>query len=301
MTELAALAPRIAKKGTASQLPSVARLGLYFFLGVSALFFAIPLFIIVSTSLKSADEVRQGTIFDLPHALDFSAYAKAWFSVCTGLACDGLHVGFWNSVRILVPSTVLSILVGALNGCALAQWRSKYSDAVLTAMMIGGFIPFQVILYPLVKILSAAGLFGTLPGIILIHVLFGLPLMTLIFRNFYASIPDELIKAARVDGAKFFRIFFQILLPMSFNIIIVALILQITWIWNDYLLGLIFAGQENLPMTVQLNNIVNTTTGTVEYNVNMAATLLTAIPPLVIYFVSGRYFVRGIAAGAVKG
>jgi len=277
------------------------RAGLYALLVLAAAFFAIPLLIVLSTSLKSMDEIRQGSIFALPMAPTFEPWAKAWMSACTGLFCDGLHVGFWNSVRILVPSVILSVLAGSLNGYALAQWRFRYADLILTALMLGAFIPYQVILYPLVKVFSAIGLYGSLPGIVLIHVVFGLPVMTLIFRNFYAGLPEELVKAARVDGAGFFRIFFQIMLPMSANILIVAVILQVTGIWNDYLLGLIFAGRENLPMTVQLNNIVNTTTGTVEYNVNMAATILTALPPLLVYFVSGRYFVRGIASGAVKG
>jgi len=293
--------PRAAGRPGRGQSVTAGRAGLYAVLVLAALFFAIPLLIVLSTSLKPMDEIRDGSIFALPLAPTLEPWAKAWLSACTGLFCDGLHVGFWNSVRILIPSVILSVLAGALNGYALAQWRFRHADKILTALMLGAFIPYQVILYPLVKIFSNLGLYGTLPGIVLIHVIFGLPTMTLIFRNFYAGIPEELVKAARVDGAGFFRIFFQIMLPMSVNILIVAVILQVTGIWNDYLLGLIFAGRDNLPMTVQLNNIVNTTTGTVEYNVNMAATVLTAIPPLLVYFLSGRYFVRGIASGAVKG
>ena len=287
--------------GLAGRRASLARVCLYGFLLGAAVFFSIPLLIMVLTSFKTMEEIRQGTIFTLPHALDWTAWVKAWSSACTGLACGGLSVGFWNSVRILVPSVVLSILAGALNGYALALWRFRGADVILTALMLGAFIPYQVILYPLVKITSFVGLYSTLPGIIVIHVVFGLPLMTMLFRNFYAATPIELVKAARVDGAGFFRIFFEIMLPMSTNILIVALILQVTGIWNDYLLGLIFAGHDNQPMTVQLNNIVTNGTGTVEYNVNMAATVLTAVPPLAVYFLSGRYFVRGIASGAVKG
>lgn len=299
-TVVAGAIPRAARR-RASSRGTAGRLGLYAFLVVSALFFAIPLLIAFNTSLKPMDEIRQGSLFALPAAPTLEAWDKAWFSACTGLFCDGLHVGFWNSVKILVPSVVLSILISALNGYALAQWRFRGANLILTALMLGAFIPYQVILYPLVKVFSTLSLYGTLPGIVLIHIVFGLPVLTLIFRNFYAGLPEELVKAARVDGAGFFRIFLQIMLPMSLNILMVALILQVTGIWNDYLLGLIFAGRENLPMTVQLNNIVNTTTGEVEYNVDMAATLLTAIPPLVVYFLSGRYFVRGIASGAVKG
>nr|WP_238858286.1 carbohydrate ABC transporter permease [Faunimonas pinastri] len=276
-------------------------MGLYLFLTVAALFFAIPLLIVAATAVKPMDEIRQGTIFAWPHAPTLAPFAKAWFSACTGLYCQGLHVGFLNSVRILVPSVILSIFAGAMNGYALSQWSFRGANLILTALMLGAFIPYQVMLYPLVKIFSGLSLYGTLPGIVLIHVIFGLPVLTLIFRNFYAGMPEELVKAARVDGAGFFRIFFRIMLPMSKNMLIVAFILQVTGIWNDYLLGLIFAGRENLPMTVQLNNIVSTTMGEAEYNVDMAATLLTAIPPLLVYFLSGRYFVRGIASGAVKG
>jgi glucose/mannose transport system permease protein len=167
--------------------------------------------------------------------------------------------------------------------------------------LIGNFLPYQVLLYPLVLLTSTLGIFSTLWAVILVHTIFGMPLLTLLFRNYFASLPIELFKAARVDGAGFWRIFFQIMLPMSMPIFVVAIILQVTGIWNDFLFGLVFAGQQNYPMTVQLNNIVNSREGVPEYNVNMAATLLTALVPLVIYFVSGRLFVRGIAAGAVKG
>jgi glucose/mannose transport system permease protein len=168
-------------------------------------------------------------------------------------------------------------------------------------LMMGAFIPVQVMMFPLVRILATLGLFSSLPGIVLVHIIFSMPVMTLLFRNYYLSIPQELFKAARIDGGGFFRIFVQLMLPMSTPIIIVAAIMQITGVWNDYILGLVFAGRDNLPMTVQLNNVINTTTGTRLYNVNMAATILTSMVPLFVYFVSGRWFVRGIAAGAVKG
>jgi glucose/mannose transport system permease protein len=167
--------------------------------------------------------------------------------------------------------------------------------------MVGAFIPVQVMMFPLVRILANLGLFSSLPGIVLIHIVFSMPVMTLLFRNYYLSVPQELFKAARIDGGGFLRIFVQLMLPMSTPIIIVAAIMQVTGVWNDYILGLVFAGRDNLPMTVQLNNVINTTTGTRLYNVNMAATILTSLVPLTLYFVSGRWFVRGIAAGAVKG
>ena len=279
----------------------IGRLGLYAFLIATALFFAIPLLVVISTSLKSLDEIRGFSIFVPPSSPHFAAWWKAWYAACTGLNCGGVHVGFWNSVRILIPSVTMSVLAGALNGYALSHWRVPGADLILLALLLGAFIPYQVILYPMVKITSTIGIYSSLPGIIAVHILFGLPVMTLLFRNFYSGLPNELVKAARVDGAGFWRIFASVMLPLSVNILIVATILQTTGIWNDYLLGLIFAGRENQPMTVQLNAIATTSTGEIEYNVNMAAALLTALPPLLVYFASGRFFVRGITAGAVKG
>jgi glucose/mannose transport system permease protein len=201
----------------------------------------------------------------------------------------------------VIPSTILPILLGALNGYALSFWRPKGAELLFGILMVGAFIPVQVMMFPLVRILASLGLFSSLPGIVLIHIVFSMPVMTLLFRNYYLSVPQELFKAARIDGGGFLRIFVQLMLPMSTPIIIVAAIMQVTGVWNDYILGLVFAGRDNLPMTVQLNNVINTTTGTRLYNVNMAATILTSLVPLTLYFVSGRWFVRGIAAGAVKG
>jgi glucose/mannose transport system permease protein len=255
----------------------------------------------VVTSLKSMDQIRLGDLFALPRTPALDAWRRAWSTACTGLTCDGIRGGFWNSVRIVVPSTVLSIVIGAVNGYALSFWRVRWAGPVFWVLLLGTFIPYQVIMYPMVRVLAVVSLFGSLPGIVVIHTCFGMPVMTLLFRNYYASVPRELFAAARIDGGGFWRIFFQLMLPMSTPMIIVAVIMQVTGIWNDFILGLVFAGRENLPMTVQLNNIMNTTFGEREYNVNMAATILTSIVPLLVYLVSGRWFVRGIAAGAVKG
>jgi glucose/mannose transport system permease protein len=278
-----------------------ARIGIYAFLVSAALFFLLPLYIMLVTSLKPMDEIRQGNIFALPLSVTVEPWQTAWSSACTGVDCQGIRGGFWNSLAIVVPSTVLSILLGAVNGYALSFWRARGAGLLFGILMMGAFIPVQVMIYPLVQILAALHLFSSLPGIVLIHVIFGMPVMTLLFRNYYASIPEELFKAARIDGGGFFRIFVQLMLPMSTPIVIVAAIMQVTGIWNDYILGLVFAGRDNLPMTVQLNNVINTTTGVRLYNVNMAATILTSLVPLSIYLISGRWFVRGIAAGAVKG
>ncbi|MGN8116542.1 carbohydrate ABC transporter permease [Labrys sp. 22185] len=277
------------------------RIGLYVFLVVAAAFFLLPAVVMVLTSLKTMDEIRLGQIFALPQAFDLTAWSTAWSSACTGLACNGISVGFLNSVKILIPSVVISIAAGAINGYALSLWNVRYANLLFGILLVGAFIPYQVFIYPLVRISSLANIFQTLPCIVIVHTIFGMPLMTLIFRNYYASLPAELFKAARVDGGGFWQIFFHVILPMSTPMLIVAAILQVTGIWNDFILGLTFAGGANSPMTVQLNNIVNSTTGERAYNVNMAATLLTASVPLIVYFVSGRWFVRGIAAGAVKG
>jgi len=277
------------------------KLGIYAFLVISALFFAIPLYVMVVTSLKTMPEIRLGSIFAPPSELTFEPWSKAWASACTGLNCNGIQVGFFNSVRILLPSVAISILVGSLTGYALSFWRVRGAGVLFGAMMIVAFIPYQVFIYPLVRIFSVLGISNSLPGIVVIHTIFGLPTMTLLFRNYFVSLPPELFKAARIDGAGFFRIFWSIMLPTAAPMLVVAVILQVTGIWNDFILGLVFAGRENLPMTVQLNNIVNSTQGERAYNVDMAATLLTALVPLVVYFASGRWFVRGIAAGAVKG
>ncbi|TBR37550.1 carbohydrate ABC transporter permease [Marinomonas agarivorans] len=280
---------------------SVARIGVYGFLAMSAIFFAIPLYVMIVTSLKGMPEIRLGDLFALPNDPSFAAWVKAWAQACTGVSCNGIHEGFWNSVVITVPSVVFSIMLGAINGYALSFWRFKGANIVFAILLFGAFVPFQVVIYPLIIFLREVGLYGSLTGIVLVHMAFGMPIMTLLFRNYFSSLPEELFKAARVDGAGFWQIFFQIVMPLSVPVTVVAVILQTTGIWNDYLLGLIFAGHDNLPMTVQLNNIVTTTFGVREYNVNMAATMLTAIVPLAIYLISGKYFVRGIAAGAVKG
>ena len=277
------------------------RLGVYAFLVVSALFFLLPLWIMLLTSVKTMDEIRLGNILAWPAHVTLQPWIAAWAEACTGLQCEGISVGFWNSIRILIPSVILSILAGALNGYALAFWRVRGADLLFAILLIGAFIPYQVFLYPLVRLFSVLGVYNSLAGIVIVHVVFGLPIMTLLFRNYYSSLPPELFNAARIDGGGFMAIFLRVMLPMSTPILIVATILQVTGIWNDFILGLTFAGRANLPMTVQLNNIVNSTQGERAYNVDMAATVLTGLVPLVVYFVSGRWFVRGIAAGAIKG
>ena len=306
--------PRGPKPRNMFALPNIF---LYGTLIIVAAYYALPLYVMIVTSLKSMPEVRLGNVFAPPVEITFEPWVKAWSTACTGINCDGLSRGFWNSVWILIPSVILSIAISSINGYALANWKYKGSELFFAILMIGAFIPYQVMLYPIVLVLknmgdflsifsNAAGLgdvkvYGTLGGLVIVHTIFGMPILTLLFRNYFGSLPEELFKAARVDGAGFWGIFFKIMLPMALPIFVVAMILQVTGIWNDFLFGVIYTKPDIYPMTVQLNNIVNSVQGVKEYNVNMAATLLTGLVPLTIYFISGKLFVRGIAAGAVKG
>ncbi len=274
---------------------------LYGTLAFIAVYYAIPPYVMTVTSLKGMPEIRLGNIFSPPLEVTFAPWVKAWSQACTGLTCEGLSRGFWNSVQITVPSVIASIIVASINGYALANWRFKGANVFFTILIFGAFIPYQVMLYPLVIMLREIGIYGSLGGLVIVHTIFGMPILTLLFRNYFTSLPEELFKAARVDGAGFWGIYFRIMVPMSLPIFTVAVILQVTGIWNDFLFGIVYTGPENYPMTVQLNNIVNSTQGVQEYNVNMAATIITGLVPLTIYFISGKLFVRGIAAGAVKG
>ena len=293
-----ALEPRGPKPKRAFSKTNVIVYGSLFLVSI---YYLLPLWVMVVTSLKGMPEIRIGNIFAPPLEITFQPWVKAWSEACTGINCDGLSRGFGNSVRILIPSVIMSILIASINGYALANWRFKGSNTFFTILIVGAFIPYQVMIYPLVILLREIGLMGSLWGLVLVHTIFGMPILTLLFRNHFASIPEELFKAARVDGAGFWGIYFRVLLPMSVPIFVVAMILQVTGIWNDFLFGVIYTKPDTYPMTVQLNNIVNSIQGVKEYNVNMAATLLTGAVPLLIYFVSGKLFVRGIAAGAVKG
>lgn len=274
---------------------------LYGTLIIVGIYYIIPLYVMVMTSLKGMPEIRLGNIFAPPLEVTFEPWVKAWAEACTGLNCDGLSRGFWNSVTITVPSVIVSIAIASVNGYALANWRFKGANVFFTILIFGAFIPYQVMIYPIVIMLREMGLYTKLPGLVIVHSIFGMPILTLLFRNYFTSLPEELFKAARVDGAGFWGVYFRIMVPMSLPIFTVAMILQVTGIWNDFLFGVIYTKPDTYPMTVQLNNIVNSVQGVKEYNVNMAATILTGLVPLTIYFISGKLFVRGIAAGAVKG
>jgi glucose/mannose transport system permease protein len=253
------------------------------------------------TSVKDLDEIRSGTLLSLPQSLNFDAWGKAWGTACTGVSCEGLKGYFWNSVLIVVPAVVISTVLGALNGYVLTKWKFWGSNLFFGMLLIGTMIPFQVVLLPMARTLGFLGLAGTTSGLILVHVVYGLAFTTLFFRNYYVSVPDELVNAARIDGAGFWLIFRRIILPISIPIIVVSVIWQFTQIWNDFLFGVVYSSGGDQPITVALNNLVNTSTGVKEYNVDMAAAIIAALPTLLVYVVAGKYFVRGLTAGAVKG
>lgn len=270
-------------------------------LAVFAALFLAPLYVMVVTSLKDMDQIRAGGLLDLPSNPSLAAWSKAWSSACTGTDCGGLRPFFMNSIAMVVPAVLISTVLGALNGYVLSKWRFRGSELVFGLMLFGVFMPMQVVLLPMSQVLGWLGLSTSIWGLVLVHVLAGLPSTTLFFRNYYVGLPDELVKAAMIDGAGFWRIFWRIVLPLSTPILVVTLIWQFTQIWNDFLYGVVFTGAESKPVTVGLNNLANTTANVKEYNVDMAAAMIAALPTLIVYIIAGKYFVRGLTASAVKG
>lgn len=281
--------------------PSLRRVLIYGLLLLAVLYFLLPLLVMLITSFKTIDEIRTGTLLSLPASLNPGAWIKAWGTACTGVSCEGLKGYFWNSVRLVVPAVAISTLIGALNGYVLTQWRFRGSNLFFGLLLIGTMIPFQVVLLPMARTLGTVDLAGSLTGLMLVHIIYGLAFTTLFFRNFYVTLPDELVKAAKIDGAGFWLIFMRIILPLSGPITVVSVIWQFTQIWNDFLFGVVYSAGDQQPITVALNNLVNTSTGVKEYNVDMAAAIIAALPTLFVYVVAGKYFVRGLTAGAVKG
>ena len=277
------------------------RLILWAVLLVFAAWFLAPLYVMLVTSLKDAEQIRSGHLLSLPTAPTLDAWAKAWGSACTGVECAGLQPYFWNSVLMVVPAVLVSTLLGSLNGYVLSKWKFRGSETLFAFMLFGVFMPMQVVLLPMSQVLGWLGMASSIWGLMLVHVVAGIPSTTLFFRNYYVTVPEALVRAARLDGAGFFTIFGRILLPMSVPIIMVCMIWQFTQIWNDFLFGVVFASGDAQPITVALNNLVNTSTGAKEYNVDMAAAMIAGLPTLLVYIVAGKYFLRGLTAGAVKG
>jgi len=274
---------------------------LFIVLGIFALYYITPLYVMIVTSFKTMEEIRQGNLFAFPNSINLESWDIAWNGQGFSAGDVYLKTYFWNSVKLVVPAVIISTIMGAINGYALTKWRFKGDSLIFLLFLFGTFIPYQAILLPMSRTLGSMGISNSIYGLILVHVIYGLCFTTLFCRNYYISISDEIVKAARIDGAGFFKIFFKIILPISAPILVVTVIWQFTQVWNDFLFGASFADFDSTPITVALNNLVNSSTGVKEYNVHFAGAILAALPTLVVYIVSGRYFVRGLMAGAVKG
>ncbi len=290
----------VASQDTAVRTGRVVRTFIYLFLLLFALFYLLPLYVMVVNSVKPLAEITGGDMMALPKVWTIEPWLSAWSTAQIGVEPTGLKPYFINSILMVVPAVMISTVLGALNGYVLTKWRFRGDTILFGLMLFSCFIPFQIVLIPMARMLGLMGLAGSVPGLVLVHVVYGIGFTTLYFRNYYASFPTELVRAAMIDGAGFFRIFWRIMLPVSGPIIVVSVIWQFTNIWNDFLFGASFGGQ-NQPMTVALNNLVQSSTGVKEYNVHFAGAILAALPTLVVYIVAGRYFVRGLMAGSVKG
>ena len=275
---------------------------LFLVLGLFAIYYLAPLYVMIVTSLKTMEEIRQGNLMTLPGEIIFDSWKTAW-SGRGGIDAGNVFLRpfFWNSIKMVVPAVVISTFFGALNGYALTKWRFRGDNVVFLMFLFGCFIPYQAILLPMARTLGVLGISNSITGLVVVHSIYGLSFTTLFFRNYYVSIPDEMIKAARIDGASFFKIFFKVMLPISAPIIVVTVIWQFTNIWNDFLFGSSFSFGEAAPIQVALNNMVLTSTSVKEYNVDMAAAFIAGIPTLIVYVLAGKYFIRGLTAGSVKG
>ena len=314
---MSAVTSTLPSAASASRNRLFSRIFIYGLLVIFAIIYLMPLFVMLVTSFKTMDEIQNGNMLALPQSPTIEPWFKAWGQACVGLTCAGIKGYFWNSIKMVVPAVAISTIMGALNGYILTKWRFPGHTLVFGLMLFACFIPFQSVLLPMATILGSLGRFGATlrdqigmslgfgnptVNLVTVHVVYGLGFTTLFFRNYYEAFPTELVKAAQVDGASFFQIFRRIMLPNSLPIIVVTVIYQFTNIWNDFLFASAYAGTgDAMPMTVALNNVVNTSTGVVEYNVNMAAAMIAALPTLLVYILAGRYFVRGLMAGAVKG
>ena len=286
---------------SASRRKTFSRWLLFLILGVFAIYYLAPMYVMIVTSFKSMEEIRKGNLMMLPKEFLLDAWKIAWGGRGYDAGDVFLRPFFWNSTKMVVPAVVISTFLGAINGYILTKWRFKGDNIIFLLFLFGCFIPYQAILLPMARTLGALGISNSITGLVLVHSVYGLSFTTLFFRNYYVSIPDEMIKAARIDGAGFFKIFFKVLLPISAPIIVVTVIWQFTNIWNDFLFGSSFSFGEAAPIQVALNNMVLTSTSVKQYNVDMAAAFIAGFPTLVVYILAGKYFIRGLTAGSVKG
>jgi carbohydrate ABC transporter membrane protein 2, CUT1 family (TC 3.A.1.1.-) len=260
-------------------------------------FFLLPVYLLLITSFKSFDQVSLSRMWELPTGFSLESFDRAWNG---GEGVIGMRGSFWNSVQLVVPATVISCILGSLNGYVLSKWRFPGSETLFTLILFGMFIPYQSVLVPLVEVLREIRLYATIPGLILVHVVYGIPITTLIFRNYYATVPNELVEAGKIDGADFFHIYRHVMLPLSAPGFVVVAIWQFTSIWNEFLFGLIITNDPQLrPVTVALQNLSGSQF--TQWNVQMAGALMVALPPLLVYIFLGKYFLRGLLAGSLKG
>lgn len=278
----------------------VGRVAIYGILFVFSLVYVIPLLVVIANSFRSLDEIAQNGLIAIPKSFRLSAWPEAWSTYCIGGTCEGMSRYFWNSVQMVVPATIISTALGAVNGYVLSKWRFRGSEVLFNCMLLGVFMPGQLALLPWAFVLGKIGLANSVMGLTLVHCVQGLSFTTLFCRNYYVNIPDDLIKAARIDGAGFWRIFRRIVLPLSPPILIVTVIWQFTGIWNEYLFGVVLNSGQKQPITAALVALSTNGTNVRVYDVMSAAVLIGALPPLLVYFFGGKYFVRGLTAGAIK-
>lgn len=267
----------------------VSRHWLYIPLIAMAIFYLLPMYVLLVTGFKSFSEIDLKTMWDLPRGIAFDNYIEAFSKLSPSL---------WNSFMMVIPATILSSFLGSLNGYVLAKWKFRGADVIFPFILFGMFIPYQSILIPLVQFMNAVGLTG-IPGLIVAHIIYGIPITTLTFRSYYAGLPEELLEAAKIDGATMLGIYRHILLPLSIPSFVVVLIWQFTSAWNDFLFAVVLTGNAQWPITVALNNMAGSQI--ISWNVQMAGSLLAALPTLLVYIFLGRYFLRGLLAGSLKG
>ncbi len=300
MSDAALSATYDAEAVRASRRHLVSRVVIYGILTLFALVYIIPLCVVILNSFRDLEEIAQNGLIAFPESFRLSAWPEAWSTYCIGGTCEGMKRYFWNSVMMVVPATVISTAFGAVNGYVLSKWRFPGSEVLFTCMLLGVFMPGQIALLPWAFLLGKIGLANSVYGLILVHCIQGLSFTTLFCRNYYLSVPDDLIKAARIDGAGFWRIFRKIILPISPPILIVTVIWQFTGIWNEYLFGVVLNSGQKQPITAALVALSTNGTNVRVYDVMSAAVLIGALPPLLVYFFGGKYFVRGLTAGAIK-
>jgi glucose/mannose transport system permease protein len=277
-----------------------AKLIVYALLGLFALCYVLPLCVVVLNSFRDLSDINRNGLIGLPHSFSLNYWSLAWNRFCVGGTCEGIEPFFFNSVAMVVPATIISTAMGSINGYVLSKWRFPGSELLFGLMTLGVFMPGQMVLLPWARVLGWLGLTNSTAGLVLIHCVQGLSFTTLFCRNYYVNIPDDLIKAARIDGAGFWRIFRKIILPLSPPILIVTVIWQFTNIWNEFLFAVIFSSGTHQPITAALIALSAGGTAVHQYNVESAAVLIAALPPLLIYLFGGRYFLRGLTQGALK-